>query len=89
MDRELRTVQVKRDSEWVQVRLCDISEGDTIRMFEPDGEPVLYKSEQELYAQTLPYLNEETGRWEIRVCTLKEQKEWEASNDNSKLRKME
>ena len=38
---EIRTVQILKDYEWIEVDFSKLELGDTFRMFEPTGEPVI------------------------------------------------
>ena len=40
MTEELRTIKRQSGDEWVVVSMKDVSEGDVIQLFEPDGEQV-------------------------------------------------
>jgi len=41
---QLRRTEVWHEGKWIQVSLGQVTEGDVIRQFEPDGRPVLVHS---------------------------------------------
>jgi Guanylate kinase len=78
---DLRHTQVKKNDEWVDTRIQNTRTNDTIRMFEPDGTPVVYNGTSfsdvtEYLVISNPVFNEEIGRWAVEVSvsvdTIKE-----------------
>lgn len=62
---ELRTVEVLRSGEWVQIQLKEIKDGEVFRMFNPDGSPVVWDDEEIFVAQGEPYVTPHNNRWAI------------------------
>jgi len=53
---ELRKVEVKKGGEWIPIAFTDLHNGDTFRMFELTGEPVVgEKQDTEWVAASEPY----------------------------------
>lgn len=70
---DLRVVELKQGGEWKRVKMMDLKIGDLFRMFNPDGEPVLWDGCGEFIAGGQPYIDETTaGRWGVMTysCDL-------------------
>lgn len=66
-DIEQRRTEILKDGEWIQCRFRDLKSGDTFRLFEPTGEPVvLRKDKTDFIALSDAYQNED-GIWTIEV----------------------
>lgn len=86
--KNLRTVERLTDGEYVKIPFQELKKGDTFRMFNPDGEPVIWKEDTIFYAMGDPYLywfdadqyNEAGDRWTIETCLDSEKGEIEVND---------
>lgn len=63
---DLRKVEVLRKGKWVEVNFSDLHNGDTFRMFESTGEPVIDdEGNAKFIATSEPY--EYEGVWAIDI----------------------
>lgn len=64
----LRLIQKKTDSGWTTVRMSQLRDGDTFRMFEREapGDPVVSNGVSEWIVQGVPTKRED-GIWQVSV----------------------
>ena len=64
-----RTIEVFRDDEWKEVKeMYELRKGDSFRMFEPDGQPVITdKGETVFHAISEPYWSDIHNQWTIDI----------------------
>ena len=55
----LRKVEKKIVTGWLECRMMDLKKGDIVRLFEPTGEPVVFKSKTEFLTIGFPFINEQ------------------------------
>ena len=66
--KDQRIVEVQTEDGWEQIEMKELVPGDTFRMFESTGEPVIGAGGKEDWIVCgLPYINEENGVWEVEV----------------------
>jgi hypothetical protein len=69
---DLRITQVKKDNNWVTVKVNETKPNDIIRMFEKDGTPVPYSENYpaifEFLVTSYPEFSEELGRWMTNIA---------------------
>jgi len=66
---QLRSVEIlQEDGSWKKLKFTDIKNGETFRMFEPNGLPVVGKNEQtEFLAVSEVYQQEKGGVWTVVI----------------------
>lgn len=66
---ETRSAQVWLNEEWIEIKFRDIREGNRLKLFEPDGNPVTNFDEKEVefIAASDAYWDSENMTWAIEV----------------------
>lgn len=64
-----RTIEVFRDDEWKEVQeMYELRRGDSFRLFEPDGEPVVGSNGETIFhAISEPYWSDTYNQWTIDI----------------------
>jgi len=60
-----RKLQVFRNNEWIDSTMKDLKAGEKFRMFEPEGDPVIFKENSEFLVGADP--KEKNGKWSIEI----------------------
>jgi hypothetical protein len=61
-DDELRKIEVKQpDGSWLEVHMGNLQKGDVVRMFEPDGRPVVCNGIHEITVLEQPRFISDNG----------------------------
>jgi hypothetical protein len=68
MSSDLRKTEIFIDGKWIEAHFSQIRINDKIRLYESDGEPVLYKGSHELWALSEPYLYDLNWTVDIQPC---------------------
>lgn len=79
-----RRVFVKDNNDsghWREISIVELRKGNTFIMFEPSGQPVLYKKEAVMIATSSVYLDEESKMFMVESVTEKEYPNWRLNRD--------
>lgn len=68
MDRKL---EVFRNEAWVESTMKDLKAGEKFRMFEPEGDPVIFKETTEFTVDADP--KQKNGKWSIEILDPKQE----------------